>query len=276
MLRTIKTIFTARQVQEGAGVLLHRVFGSLEAARQTDPFLLLDDFSAHDPADYIAGFPWHPHRGIETVTYLRAGKVQHGDSIGNKGVIGDGDVQWMTAGSGIIHEEMPLASPQLQGFQLWVNLPRQHKLMAPRYQDIKAAQLATTQDGDAELKVICGKLGKAHGPVQEVMAEPLYVDVFVPAGKTWQVQVPAQYTLLLYVYEGSLKLNAEVQARQCALLTQGDSLSVQTDTADVRFLLIGGQPLHEPIAWAGPIVMNSQAELDTAFREYNNGTFIKG
>lgn len=274
MLRTIKTIFTARQVQEGAGVLLHRVFGSPEAAIQTDPFLLLDDFSAHDPEAYIAGFPWHPHRGIETVTYLRAGKVQHGDSIGNKGVIGDGDVQWMTAGSGIIHEEMPLASPRMQGFQLWVNLPRQHKLMTPRYQDIKSAQLAITQDGAAELKVICGKLGQAHGPVQEVMAEPLYVDAFVPAGKPWQVKVPAQYTVLLYVYEGGLKLDAEVKPGQCALLTSGDTLLVQTET-DARFLLIGGQPLHEPIAWAGPIVMNSQAELDTAFREYNNGTFIK-
>jgi redox-sensitive bicupin YhaK (pirin superfamily) len=274
MSRTIQYIFTGRPTLEGAGVKLHRIFGSPKQAVITDPFLLLDDFSADDPDDYLAGFPWHPHRGIETVTYMLAGNVRHGDSLGNKGEIRGGEVQWMTAGSGIIHEELPQRSPKLQGFQLWVNLPRQHKMMRPRYQGVVAADIPTVQIGRATVKVICGRIADTHGPVQEVMAEPLYADVTLPAGQSLVLPIPKTYTVLVYVYVGEIAADQPVTAGHCAVFGSGETLTV-TAVADAQFLVIAGQPLHEPIAWAGPIVMNTEQELERAFAEYESGTFIK-
>ncbi len=270
MPRKIQKLFTARETLEGAGVRLHRVFGSAQEALITDPFLLLDDFSSPDPKDYRAGFPWHPHRGIETVTYIKSGSVAHHDSIGNKGVIGRDQVQWMTAGSGIIHEEMPQEEAPLLGFQLWVNLPKKHKFMAPRYQDVQAESTPVIKEGRAEIKIICGKVAGASGPVQEVLAEPLYLDVYLPKGERWVLPTPKDHTVLVYLYEGELP---GLKPRQCALYGAGTELELKAEK-DSHFLVLAGAPLKEPIAWYGPIVMNTEEELAKAFKDLEEGTFL--
>ena len=260
---------------------LRRVFG-FDEVPVLDPFLLLDDFRGDNPDDYLAGFPWHPHRGIETITYMLDGEVEHGDSLGNSGVIHEGDVQWMTAGSGIIHQEMPKGDPsgRMGGFQLWANLPASHKMMDPRYRDVTAATIPVVQTREgATVRIIAGTVEGTSGPVGDVVIEPEYLDVSVPAGAAFRHRVPAGHTVFAYVIEGSGSFAPEAGARTRAghlvHYEDGDELAVQAGESGVRFLLVSGKPLREPVAWYGPIVMNTEEELQVAFREYRYGTFIK-
>ncbi|HTX92936.1 MAG TPA: pirin family protein [Anaerolineales bacterium] len=296
--RTIQKVIRSKPVLEGAGVHLKRAFGFGEV-HAFDPFLLLDDFRSTNPEHYLKGFPWHPHRGIETITYVLRGQVGHGDSLGNKGVIGPGDVQWMTAGSGIIHQEMPKGDEKghMGGFQLWANLPAAHKMMEPRYRDVKSKQIpeVTTPDG-VKIRVICGEVGGKRGPVQGILTDPEYLDVTVPAGTEYKHPTRAGHTVLAYVIDGQasfcgeenpfhyevegvnyfdLQRKAAIPNESLILFADGEQLTVSTDAEAVRFLLVSGRPLGEPVAWYGPIVMNTQEELQTAFEEFNNGTFIK-
>jgi redox-sensitive bicupin YhaK (pirin superfamily) len=275
--RQIQTILKRKPVVEGAGVRLHRVFGFSEAPR-LDPFLLLDDFRSDSREDYIKGFPWHPHRGIETITYVLKGDVAHGDSLGNQGVISTGDVQWMTAGSGIIHQEMPKgdADGAMHGFQLWANLPATRKMMAPRYRGITANQVPKVTLGDGVIiKVIAGTVEETTGPVEDVVIDPVYLDCCVPRGATYTHLTESDYTVFIYVIDGQADVNATpVDNGTLVLFSEGDQISIHSD-GGTRFLLLSGKPLEEPVAWQGPIVMNTQAELETAFREYRQGTFIK-
>ena len=277
--RSIDKVFSGKPTLEGAGVRLHRVFGYRELPL-FDPFLMLDDFGSSDPDDYMPGFPWHPHRGIETVTYMLHGSVAHGDSLGNSGIIRDGQIQWMTAGGGIIHQEMPERQPDyLRGLQLWVNLPRRDKMMAPRYRDIArdACPSVQTKSG-AEVRVIAGRFGNARGPVKDIIIDPRYLDVRVPAGACFEHTLPKGHTVFAYVVEGAGTFDSRKEslpAGRLALFGEGDAVSVSAGPEGVRFILVSGQPIGEPIAWGGPIVMNTQAELDQAFREYADGTFIK-
>jgi redox-sensitive bicupin YhaK (pirin superfamily) len=298
-IRRIETVWTHRPTVEGAGVHLRRAFGFPHVPK-LDPFLLLDDFRADDPAKFIAGFPWHPHRGIETITYMLEGTVEHGDSMGNKGVISPGDVQWMTAGSGIVHQEMPKgdAKGRMGGFQLWANLPASHKMMAPRYQEVKSATIPEVKaDGGAKVRVICGKVVGATGPVRDIVTDPEYLDVSLPAGGSFHHSVPAGRTVFAYVVEGAgtfdperspfahaaegeryFDLQRECLCREGQVVlygTKGDSVSICAEGGPLRFLLVSGKPLSEPVAWWGPIVMNTQEELEIAFEEYQNGTFLK-
>jgi quercetin 2,3-dioxygenase len=263
---------------EGAGVRLRRAFGFHDTAL-TDPFLLLDDFRGDNPDDYLAGFPWHPHRGIETITYILEGSVEHGDSLGNKGVIGSGDVQWMTAGSGIIHQEMPKpgAKGRMGGFQLWANLPRTHKMTDPKYRGIIAAEIPVSESEGTSVKVICGNFNGVEGPVTDVTIGPEYLDVTLAPGIRFTRSYPDGQKILVYVFEGNGDFGEDRKALDHTLLIFDDSgdIEVLSGPAGVRFLLISGKPLKEPVAWYGPIVMNTQAELTTAFEEYENGTFIK-
>jgi redox-sensitive bicupin YhaK (pirin superfamily) len=296
--RKIKKIFKSKQTIEGAGVHLKRAFGSSEAG-QFDPFLLLDDFRSENPNHYNKGFPWHPHRGIETITYILQGKVEHGDSLGNKGVIDAGDVQWMTAGSGIIHQEMPKgdASGRMEGFQLWANLPAAEKMMSPRYRDVKSNDIPViTLENDVQIKIICGTVNKIHGPVQDIMIDPEYLDITVPAHTVYEHPVKPGHTVFAYViagqgylckekkpfiYEAEGENSFDMETDPLAsngtliLFEDGRSVHIETGDASIRFLLISGKPLNEPIAWHGPIVMNNQAELQLAFDEYRAGTFLK-
>ncbi len=297
-LRMIRKVWKSKPTLEGAGVRLRRAFGFQEVP-QFDPFLLLDAFHSDNPADYNRGFPWHPHRGIETITYVLAGTVEHGDSMGNRGVISAGDVQWMTAGSGIIHQEMPKGGRdgRLAGFQLWANLPARDKMMEPRYREVKRAEIpqVTTSEG-ATVRVICGQVGVVRGPVRDIMTDPEYLDVTLPAGKTFTHPVKAGHTVFTYVFEGEAYFdpgrdafareavgeNYFDLARSCTcgkdtlvLYGPGHSILVTTERQPVRFLLVSGKPLNEPVAWRGPIVMNTQEELRVAFREYERGTFVK-
>ncbi|MBN1363031.1 MAG: pirin family protein [Sedimentisphaerales bacterium] len=298
MVRKIKKVLRSKPTIEGAGVHLKRAFG-YDHVPQLDPFLLLDDFRSESPDRYLAGFPWHPHRGIETITYMLEGSVEHGDSLGNRGVISVGQVQWMTAGSGIIHQEMPKGdrAGRMGGFQLWANLPASQKMMDPRYRDIKETMIPhVTTDNGAEVRVICGKVGKVTGPVTDVVIEPEYLDVSVPADVTFRHAVKDSHAVFAYVIEGEAYFDKgrdsyayEVEGanyfdfdREClihseslVMFDEGDEVHVTTKDKPVRFLLISGQPLHEPVAWYGPIVMNTQEELRMAFEEYRNGTFIK-
>ena len=279
--RAIRTIIKSRPTREGAGVHLMRVFGNNEVPL-FDPFLMLDDFRSNNPDHYRAGFPWHPHRGIETITYVLNGDVEHGDSMGNKGVISSGDTQWMTAGSGIIHQEMPRGDYEgrMEGFQLWTNLPRAHKMMEPRYQDIKNAQVPeVVLKNGAKIKVICGRIGKHEGPVKGIISDPEYLDVTVPAGSGFKHPTKSGHTVFAYVIEGQGQF-AETKKQligngTVCLYAEGDHIAVTTEADPVRFLLISGKPIGEPVAWYGPIVMNSDEELQLAFEEYQNGTFIK-
>ena len=273
------SLFLKRQpTMEGAGVHLHRVFGHMEAPR-LDPFLMLDDFRSDTPDQYIKGFPWHPHRGIETVTYVLKGDVEHGDSMGNEGVISTGDVQWMTAGSGIIHQEMPKgdASGAMHGFQLWTNLPASQKMMPPRYRGIIANQIPTVRlDNGVNIKVIAGEVNGIRGPMDEIIIDPEYLDCSIPGGETFVHPTETAYTAIIYVIGGTGQTNdTELDNGTLILFDHGDQLSVTASVKGLRLLLLTGKPLHEPVAWRGPIVMNTQKELETAFREYREGTFIK-
>jgi redox-sensitive bicupin YhaK (pirin superfamily) len=298
-LRIIQKIWKSEPTIEGAGVHLKRAFGFHELPL-LDPFLLLDDFRSENPADYKAGFPWHPHRGIETITYVLDGNVEHGDSMGNRGNISAGDVQWMTAGSGIIHQEMPKGNSkgQMLGFQLWANLPAQTKMMDPRYREVKKMQipLITTQDG-ASVRIICGEINGTRGPVQDIITDPEYLDIELPAGKTFTHPVKADHTVFAYVIDGeayfdpsrtpfahdAAGINYFDMQPPCPCgngtlvlyATGGSRVSITTDKHSVRFLLISGKPLREPVAWYGPIVMNTHDELRKAFQEFQDGTFVK-
>jgi len=278
--RKVQYIGKSRPTMEGAGVRLKRAFGYHDVPR-FDPFLMFDDFHSENPDDYIAGFPWHPHRGIETVTYMLGGTVEHGDSMGNTGVIGPGDLQWMTAGSGIVHQEMPQRTRgMLAGFQLWVNLPARQKMMDPRYRDIKAADPPVVRlGGGVSVKVIAGEIGGAKGPVRDIVVEPQYLDVIVPAKKSFEHKIKRGHTAFAYVIEGEGEFAPDAKEpagpEHVLLFGDGDSVAIKAQEAPLRFLLVSGKPLGEPVAWGGPIVMNTQAELELAFEEYDNGTFLK-
>ena len=297
-IRKISKVWKSKPTVEGAGVHLKRAFGYHQVP-QLDPFLLLDDFHSQHPEEYLKGFPWHPHRGIETITYVIQGRVEHGDSMGNKGVIESGDVQWMTAGSGIIHQEMPRGREDglMWGTQLWANLPASHKMMEPRYRGITAGQIPeVTVAGNVKVKIICGELGGVKGPVRDVIVDPEYLDVTMPAGTTFSHGIKRGYTAFAYVIEGTGYFDPERNAyshevigdnyfdfkRQCActvedlvLYGDGDEVQISTKEIPVRFLLVSGKPIGEPVAWYGPIVMNTQEELRLAFEEFEEGTFIK-
>lgn len=297
--RLISKIWKSEPTIEGAGVHLKRAFGFHELP-QLDPFLLLDDFRSHHPAEYKNGFPWHPHRGMETMTYVLDGDVEHADSLGNKGDISAGDVQWMTAGSGIIHQEMPRGNSkgEILGFQLWVNLPANAKMMDPQYRGIKHHQipLVTTQDG-VRVKIICGELNGVQGPIRNILTEPEYLDIEIPAHKTFTHKVNPNHTLLAYVIDGGAYFDSLRQpfdhdaigrnyfdmSSPCpctdgtlVLYKKGGThITITTEQQAVRFLLISGKPLNEPIAWYGPIVMNTHEELQLAFEEFRAGNFVK-
>jgi hypothetical protein len=297
-LRPIKRLIKAKPTLEGAGVHLRRAFG-FGATTDFDPFLLLDDFRNDNPEEYLAGFPWHPHRGIETITYVLAGTVEHGDSLGNRGAIAAGDIQWMTAGSGIIHQEMPKGDPtgRMHGFQLWANLPAALKMTPPRYQEIKAPDVPVVTDDDGtRARVVCGSFWGKTGPVDGIAADPSYLDVSVSPGKRKTLPVETTRHAFAYVFAGSgrfcnastplavptegvgwLDTDPPVAAdnRSLVLFDQGDEVVVQAGDEGIRFLLISGQPLQEPVAWYGPIVMNTQQQLQQAFAELSAGTFLK-
>ena len=282
---------------EGAGVRLNRAFG-FSNPHDFDPFLLLDDFRNERPEDYLAGFPWHPHRGIETITYVLNGTVEHGDSIGNRGVISSGDIQWMTAGKGIVHQEMPKGDEhgRMHGFQLWANLPRSLKMTDPRYQEVKSADIPEIVEDDGTLvRVVCGEFWGKRGPVEGIAADPVYIDVSVPPMKRRTLPVETDRHAFAYVFagsgvfshasdplgvpteatDGSIAVSpAEADNRSLILFDRGDEVTVQAGEEGIRFLLISGRPLREPVAWYGPIVMNTQAELQQAFRELQEGTFL--
>jgi quercetin 2,3-dioxygenase len=279
--RTVQQVFKSKPTLEGAGVRLKRAFG-FSADNIFDPFLLLDDFRAKQPDDYLKGFPWHPHRGIETITYVLEGDVEHRDSMGNRGVIGAGDVQWMTAGNGIIHQEMPQgdALGHMGGFQLWANLPAANKMMDPRYRDVKNSQipLVTTLSG-AQIRVICGEVEGVKGPVQDIVIEPQYLDVTIPPNHSYTHPTKMGHTVFAYVIAGKGLFSPQEKTpagnTELVQFSDGEAVEISAGAEGVRFLLISGKPIGEPVAWYGPIVMNTRAELETAFEEYQNGTFIK-
>ena len=297
-IRKIQKIFKSKPTMEGAGVRLKRAFGFYQVPL-LDPFLLLDDFHSNHPDDYLKGFPWHPHRGIETITYVLYGKVEHGDSMENRGIISSGDVQWMTAGSGIIHQEMPKGQEDglLWGFQLWANLPASHKMMDPRYRDVKSHQIPeVTLDYGVKVKIICGEVKGVKGPVQDIVIDPEYLDITVPSNSHLRYPVKRGHTVFAYIIEGKgyfdpgrdvyayevegrnyfdFKRECMMGSENLILFDDGDELTISTEEKPVRFLLISGKPIGEPVAWYGPIVMNTQEELRIAFEEYENGTFIR-
>ena len=298
-IRPVRDIAQSKPTIEGAGVRLRRAFGFGDTT-EFDPFLLLDDFRNDRPQDYLAGFPWHPHRGIETITYVLSGTVEHGDSLGNRGLLGAGDIQWMTAGRGIMHQEMPRGDAQgrMHGFQLWANLPSSLKMTAPRYQDVKAVEIPEVVDDDGtHVRVICGDFWGKKGPVDGVAADPRYLDVFVPAGKRKTLKVEVERHAFAYVFEGDGSFRAasapqgvltekqidgsevvmreRIGNRSLVLFDSGDEITVQAGAQGIRFLLVSGKPIKEPVAWYGPIVMNTQVELQQAVNELRNGTFIR-
>jgi redox-sensitive bicupin YhaK (pirin superfamily) len=297
-LRPIRQIIESQPTIEGAGVKLHRAFG-FGKTKDFDPFLLLDDFRNDRPQDYLAGFPWHPHRGIETITYVLAGSVEHGDSLGNRGRMTAGDVQWMTAGSGLLHQEMPKgdAEGRMHGFQLWANLPAALKMTPPRYQDIPSTAIPEITDDDGTtVRVICGEFWGKRGPVEGVAADPNYLDISVPPGKRKRLEIETTRNAFAYVFAGAGTFRdasdpravLTEQATQPAaspvydatnhslvLFDRGDEISVEAGEGGIRFLLVSGKPIQEPVAWYGPIVMNTQQELRQALADLNNGTFIK-
>jgi redox-sensitive bicupin YhaK (pirin superfamily) len=278
-IRPLSRLLRSQPIIEGAGVRLKRAFGSSQLPL-FDPFLLLDDFHSANPKDYLAGFPMHPHRGIETITYLLQGRVLHKDSMGHSGVIEAGDVQWMTAGGGIIHEEMPQVSdPALWGFQLWANLPASHKMMSPRYREIRSDQIPMVSPADGvAVKIICGQVAGVEGPVHEIVIDPEYLDVTVAPESRYNHPVKVSHRVFAYVIEGEGRFGEEhgqlVEAETVVLFTDGETVQVVTGGSPVRFLLVSGKPIGEPIAWGGPIVMNTREELARAFEEYRDGTFL--
>jgi redox-sensitive bicupin YhaK (pirin superfamily) len=298
-IRPVKRIEQSKPTVEGAGVKLHRAFGFGDTG-EFDPFLLLDDFRNDRPDDYLAGFPWHPHRGIETITYVLKGTVDHGDSLGNRGKLGAGDVQWMTAGRGIMHQEMPKgdAGGHMHGFQLWANLPAALKMTAPRYQDIEAAAIPEILDDDGTvIRVVCGEFWGKSGPVDGIAADPRYLDIFVPAGRRKTLAVETERHAFAYVFEGSgtfrdasgprgvltekagpegeVLVRERTGNRSLVVFDSGDEVTVQAGDEGIRFLLVSGKPIQEPVAWYGPIVMNTREELRQAVAELNDGTFIQ-
>ncbi len=297
-LRAVARIVQAKPTLEGAGVRLHRAFGFGDT-HAFDPFLLLDDFRNDRPEDYRAAFPWHPHRGIETITYMLAGRVDHADSLGNRGTIGAGDMQWMTSGSGIIHQEMPQGDDagRMYGFQLWGNLPSALKMTPPHYQEVQAREIPEAAEAyGTRVRVVCGRYGDVRGPVEGVAADPVYLDVSVPAGVRKHIAVEAAHHAFAYVFQGNGRFcnasaplavptepasaldsrpPAQAGDRTLVLFSGGDAIEVQAGAEGVRFLLVAGKPLNEPVAWYGPIVMHTQDELRAAFRELEQGTFLK-
>jgi redox-sensitive bicupin YhaK (pirin superfamily) len=280
-IRRIRKVLKSQPTIEGAGVHLKRAFG-YQQVPELDPFLLLDDFHSNNPDEYIKGFPWHPHRGIETITYVLYGRVEHGDSMGNKGTISSGDIQWMTAGSGIIHQEMPKGQEDglMWGFQLWANLPASHKMMDPRYRDIKSNQVPeVTLDGGVNVKIICGQVRGVRGPVQDIVIDPEYLDIRVPSGSRFMHSVRRGHKAFAYVIEGEGYFDQNrdemVGPESLVIFEDGDEVAISTEKKSVRALFVSGKPIGEPVAWHGPIVMNTQEELRIAFEEYENGTFIK-
>jgi hypothetical protein len=295
-IRAVQRVVQAQPTREGAGVHLRRAFGFGNTS-DFDPFLLLDDFRNDVPEEYLAGFPWHPHRGIETITYVLAGTVEHGDSLGNSGAISAGDVQWMTAGSGIIHQEMPKGDPEgrMHGFQLWANLPSSLKMATPRYQEVKAPDIPVVTDDDGtQVRIVSGSFWGKTGAVDGIAADPMYLDVSIPAGKRRTLPVETTRHAFAYVFAGAGKFgNASdpqavrtdtvggagaeaVENRSLVLFDRGDEVTVEAGPEGIRFLLVSGQPLEEPVAWRGPIVMNTQEELRQAFADLNQGTFLRG
>jgi redox-sensitive bicupin YhaK (pirin superfamily) len=296
-IRAVKRIVQSKPTLEGAGVHLRRAFGFGDP-KEFDPFLLFDDFRNDNPEEYLRGFPWHPHRGIETITYVLAGTVDHGDSLGNQGTLGAGDIQWMTAGSGIIHQEMPKGDPQgrMHGFQLWANLPSSLKMTTPRYQDVSGRDVPEVTDDDGtRVRIICGSFWGATGPVDGIAAEPRYLDVSVPPGRRKTLPVETSRHAFAYVFAGSgsfrnasdprqVKTDAvgagrtvpeETGNRSLILFDTGDEVTVHAGETGIRFLLVSGKPIEEPVAWYGPIVMNTEQELRQAAAEIRQGTFIK-
>jgi redox-sensitive bicupin YhaK (pirin superfamily) len=297
-IRPIKRLIKAKPTMEGAGVHLRRAFGFGETS-DFDPFLLLDDFRNDRPEDFEKGFPWHPHRGIETITYVLAGQVDHGDSLGNAGTIGAGDIQWMTAGSGIIHQEMPHGDEagRMHGFQLWANLPSSLKMTPPRYQEVQSRDVPEVTDDDGtRIRVICGSIWGQTGPIDGIAADPQYIDVWVPPGTRRSIPVETTRQAFAYVFAGSGKfcnasqplevptegpgwadtsLSDEADNRSLVLFDRGDEVTVMAGEQGIRFLLVSGKPLEEPVAWYGPIVMNTREELQQAFAEFQAGTFLK-
>jgi len=276
-IRKIQSVVTGSRQKDGAGVRLVRVLGPAQT-KDFDPFLMLDAFDSKNPDDYIRGFPWHPHRGIETVTYLISGDIEHGDSLGNKGNILDGGCQWMTAGSGIIHQEMPQASPRMLGLQLWVNLPRKNKMAPPRYRDLDAIRIPRVEEPGGSVGVIAGSYGATRGATEGDYVKVLMLDVALKPGATWTLPVDDKSTLFIYIVEGQGQFEgtgSPVESHRAVLFGDGDEFAVTAGKAGIRFVLFSGRPLREPIAWGGPIVMNTQAELDQAFEELDLGTFIR-
>lgn len=298
-IRPVKQVTQSKPAIEGAGVKLRRAFG-FGNTTEFDPFLLFDDFRNENPEDYLAGFPWHPHRGIETITYVLAGTVEHGDSLGNRGSLGAGDVQWMTAGSGILHQEMPQgdAKGRMHGFQLWANLPSSLKMTTPRYQDVSSKDIPEITDDDGTVvRVVCGEFWGRKGPVDGIAADPRYLDVWVPPGRRKTLPVETTRHAFAYVFDGigsfrdasvpqpvrtesvgdaaGRASSDETGNRSLILFDSGDEVTVQAGDQGIRFLLVSGKPIEEPVAWYGPIVMNTQEELNTALRDLRNGTFIK-
>lgn len=281
-VRKIKKIVTGAPAIDGAGVHLVRVIGA-STVRDFDPFLMLDAFDSTDPEDYVKGFPWHPHRGIETVTYLARGTIEHGDSLGNRGTIGDGDCQWMTAGSGIIHQEMPKPSDRMLGLQLWLNLPAKHKMTAPKYHDLTAAMIPVIERDGARVAVIAGQYEKTNGAMRGDYVDATILDISLKAGSTLSVPVPENDTVFVYLIDGNVSFDggspddrAYVERRRAVLLSPGEAVVLTAGpTMDARCVLFSGAPLRESVAWGGPIVMNTQEELNLAFRELDDGTFIK-
>ena len=294
-IRPVKRVIRSKPTLEGAGVHLRRAFGFGDT-KETDPFLLFDDFRNDVPDDYKAGFPWHPHRGIETITYVLAGEVEHADSLGNRGSIGAGDVQWMTAGSGIIHHEMPKGDDagRMHGFQLWANLPSSQKMIAPRYQEVKSPEIPVIIDDDGtQVRVVCGEFWGKRGPVDGIATDPTYLDITIPAGKRKVLPVETTRHAFAYVFAGKGKFaNAsepqsvrtdvigggsgeEVENRNLVLFDRGDEMVIEAGDQGIRFLLVSGNPIEEPVAWHGPIVMNTQAQLREAFQQLQTGTFLQ-
>ena len=276
-LRTIRKTYPGMAVLEGAGVHLTRIFAQPDV-NELDPFLLLDFFDSDNPDDYKKGFPWHPHRGIETITYLIEGEITHEDSLGNKGVIKAMGCQWMTAGRSIIHQEMPNSKERILGVQLWLNLPREHKMSEPAYRDIQAKDLTIAADEDTHVKIIAGTYKGKKGPVSGTYVDPVYMDVTIHKGGTFKMEISPEENVFLLMLEGMIQFpdgtHANVSETCGVLLSEGDAVEVQSKMG-ARFLLIAGKPLNEPIAWGGPIVMNTQEELSTAFKEIREGNFIK-
>jgi len=279
-IRPVERVLRAYPTVEGAGVRLHRAFGSYEVP-QFDPFLMLDDFRAPQPEDYLAGFPTHPHRGIETVTYMLKGRVEHEDSMGNAGTVNAGDVQWMTAGSGIIHSEMPKpVNGQMGGFQLWVNLPRSNKMIDPRYQEITRDQIPTVSlKKGVTIRLICGSIKGVTGPVKDIVADPEYLDVSLDPDAVFYHEVKEGYTAFAYVIGGEGTFDPhegyQMNNRDLVLFGKGSVAFARSSGRGLRFLFFSGKPIHEPVAWRGPVVMNTNEELRQAFQEYEDGTFIK-